>query len=313
MRPRPDTMQSRRPRLAMFQGVLRPFVFAALSAVAISACGGSPTSPKPPAPPPPIEPPANVAPTIESIAVQGRRVRQPARFADVGETVDVSATVTDPETAVDELTYEWTATVGTVSGTGRVVTWTAPDATTPTPSKVTLTLKVIEKYGHPGQPKNFSQEVTKSVEVALHDSVKEVSDMARQFLLDFSDTRIKDANYIMRNFGAGSRCPEPGEVSSERADVVNNFTNYDMKAFSVGSPATTVNFGAACAVVGTKGDACSVVAVMWDSVFLADGTRGVTRGDDIISAAYAPAESRWWLCSSRYRPYATTGAVRFIR
>ena len=37
----------------------------------------------------------------------------------------------------------------------------------------------------------------------LHDSVREVGDMARQFLLDFADSSIRDVAYVMRNFEPG--------------------------------------------------------------------------------------------------------------
>ena len=86
-------------------------LLAALLAVFSAACGGSPTTPTPP--PPPVNPPVNSAPSIDSIAVQGRRLRQPARFADLREVVDVSATVRDAETPLDQLAYQWSATAGT--------------------------------------------------------------------------------------------------------------------------------------------------------------------------------------------------------
>ena len=54
---------------------------------------------------------------IEGISVQGRRLLQPARMADLGEIVDVVATVRDAETNADELAFQWTATAGTFSGT----------------------------------------------------------------------------------------------------------------------------------------------------------------------------------------------------
>ncbi len=77
--------------------------------------------------------------------------------------------------------YQWSATAGTFSGSGRNVTWTAPDAAT-TPGIVTITLKVVENYGHPGQAKIFAHDVSGTQTISLHDSVKEVGDMARQFL-----------------------------------------------------------------------------------------------------------------------------------
>ena len=289
----------------MLQGGLRPFIAAGLCAAVISGCGGSPTSPKPPTtptPPPTIEPPANIAPTIELLAVQGRRVRQPARFADLRETVDVTATVVDPETPVEELTYEWTATAGTFAGTGRMVTWTAPDAAT-TPGKVTLTLKVIEKYGHPGQPKNFSQDVSKTLDVALHDSVSEVRKMSEQFLLDFSDTNIKDWQYIMRNFNAAA-CPNPTEVELEKQDVIRNYTEYEITSAKIGDGKVTINFGGFCPFRGKQGDACATVPALWDSKKKSTGERTLSNGNDIIAAAYSTKDSRWYLCASDYDSFS---------
>lgn len=282
--------------------------------VLVSCGGATPTSPAPKPPPSDGVPPQNALPSIDSITAQGSRPKQPAKFAEAGESIDVTAIVRDAETSVDELVYQWTATVGTFAGSGRMVTWKAPDTVT-APTKVTLTLKVTENYGYPGQPKSFAQNVTSTIEVALHDSRAEVGKMARDFLLDFSDTSIKDINLIMRNFGTGTRCPEPGEVASERDDVTRNFTYYNIKSYSVGQPVTTVNFGGTCAVPdgATKGDACSVVAVMWESVDTRTLKSGSTSGDDIVSAAYSTQDSRWWLCSSRYRAHATFGASRFIR
>jgi hypothetical protein len=285
-----------------------------IATVLLASCGGGPTTPITPKPPVDVIPPVNALPTIDAITIQGRRAKQPPRFADARETVDVVATVRDAETPIDELTYQWTATAGTFSGTGRAVTWTAPD-TVPAPVIVTMTLKIVENYGHPGQPKNYSHDVSATQTLDLHDSVREVGEMSRQFLLDFSDTNLKIVDVIMRNFGTGARCPEPSEVASERSDVTTNFTYFDMKAFSVGQPSTTITFGGLCTVPdgATKGDACSVVPVMWDSVDTRTGKRGSTSGLDIVSAAYSAQDTRWWLCSSRYRATSTDGAARFIR
>lgn len=274
------------------------------------ACGGSP----PAAPTPggggggggfPTTPPANNVPVIESITVQGTRTRQPANFADLGESIPVSATVKDAETAVDQLVYTWTATTGSFTGTGANVTWVAP-ATAPvvvqgaTPASVTITLTVTEKYGHPGGPLSFEHIVSKTAPVALHDSVKEVGDMSRQFLLDFSDTNIKDADYIMRNFGSAATCPEPGEVVSEREDVIRNYTFFRMQNFSIGPAAVTVNFGGTCPFRGRRGDACATVPVFWDSIDIRDNSRTPNAGHGIIAAAYSPKDVRWFLCASNY-------------
>jgi hypothetical protein len=295
--------------------VRRALLTCLLAAVVASAgsCGGSNIGPTPPPggnggngggggnP----NPPANSQPVIESIAVQGSRPRQPANFADLGEVIAVSAKVRDAETPVDQLVYAWTATAGSFSGTGANVTWQAP-ATAPvaveglTPATVTLTLTITEKFGHPGGPLSFEQSVWNTVNVALHDSAKEVGDMSRQFLLDFSDTNIKDANYIMRNFGSAATCPEPGEVDSEREDVIRNFTFFRMQNFNIGAPSVTVNFGGTCPVRGRRGDACALIPVFWDSIDTRNNTRTPTAGTDIIAAAYSPKDVRWFLCASNY-------------
>lgn len=263
-------------------------------------------------------PPANNQPVIEAITVQGTRPRQPASFADLGEAIPVSAKVRDDETAVDQLVYTWTATAGSFTGTGAAVTWNAP-ATAPvavaglTPATVTITLTITEKFGHPGVPPAFEQSVSHSVPVALHDSTKEVGDMARQFLLDFSDTNIKDANYILRNFGSTSFCPDPQAVIDERSDVTRNFTEYRMTNFGIGQPATTVSFGDRCPVFGSRGDACSVIPVFWDSIEIATGKRSFSSGNDIIAASYSTAEKRWWLCASNYQIFTIIGARPSMR
>jgi hypothetical protein len=297
-----------------------------LAAVVGSAgsCGGSNIGPTPP----PgggngggsgnVTPPANNKPVIETIIVQGTRPRQPASFADLGESIAVSAKVRDDETAVDQLVYAWTATAGAFTGTGPNVTWHAP-ATAPvaveglTPATVTLTLTITEKFGHPGQPLSFEQTVWTTASVALHDSAKEVGDMSRQFLLDFSDTNIKDANYIMRNFGSRSFCPEPGEVDSEFEDVVRNYTFHRITSFGILQPFTTVNFEGRCPVFGSRGDACAVVPVFWDSINVVTGARTFSSGNDIIAASYSKAEKRWWLCASRYQISTVIGARPAIR
>lgn len=290
---------------------LSSLVTTTLFAVLLAACGGSPAAPKPPVPPPPVvDPPANIAPTIDSIAVQGRRPRQPARFADLQETIDVTANVRDPETSIEELTYQWTATAGTFTGSGRVVTWTAPDTAT-TPTKVTITLKVIENYGHPGQPKIYSQEVSATAAVALHDSHKEVGDMSREFLIDFSTTSIKDWRYIMRNFNRVA-CPDAGEVDLERIDVENHYTNYVMHNYRIEPASVTVNFGGVCPYLNKRGDACAAVGTFWDSTEIGK-SRKQTTGVDHLTAAYSSADSRWWLCSSYFQPTTSLGHSFYSR
>jgi len=64
-----------------------------------------------------IEVRANRAPTISSLVAD-------ADWTTPSGTIQLTCTASDPD--ADELTYEWIATTGDISGTGAVVNWTAP-------------------------------------------------------------------------------------------------------------------------------------------------------------------------------------------
>ncbi|HVL66027.1 MAG TPA: hypothetical protein VM364_02065 [Vicinamibacterales bacterium] len=303
--------------------MLRRFLVAAgvctLAAGAYAGCGGSPITPQPP--PPIVQPPVNAAPNIESITVQGRRRRQPAAVADIRETVDVSATVRDSETPVEQLVYQWTASVGTFTGTGRAVTWTAPDSVDKSirePLTVTITLKVIEHYGHPGQAPAWSHEVTATTSVRLHDSVREIGDMSRLFLDKFSQPQtIRDWREVMSDFDLdGGTCPDPRQVDAEKDDVIRHYTHFVMHRYEIGAANVSVDFGEGCHVPlrgWRPGDACVRVPVFWDSTDTRDNTRGISTGTDWISAAYSVPKSRWFLCSSDFPPSNTLGHSFYAR
>jgi hypothetical protein len=272
------------------------------------ACGGSPAGPAS-VPPPPgggVTPPPNNPPTIQSLRIQGTRAKEPTNFADVGETVQVTADVKDDETPIGQLQFNWSAPVGTFTSTGASVTWQAPAQITG-PTEVVLTLEVVERYGT--APNTSENRVSSSVSLKLHDSIKEVGDMARQFLLDFSDSSIKNVDYIMRNFGNASTCPDVSEVVHEREDVTKDRTDFQILSSRIGSPRVTVNFSGSCPFRSKRGDACAVVPSYWQSMDLSTKAVGAVDGDDIVVASYSTAGSRWWLCASDYDGHKASGAT----
>jgi hypothetical protein len=260
--------------------------------VTIAACG-SPSGPGPVTPPPP-PPPANALPIIESIKVTGRRARQPANFADLSETVDVVAAVHDDETPVTDLEFQWTASVGRFEGSGASVAWIAPPSAS-TPVDVALTLKLVEKYGQPGGPKIYQHDVSSSANVSLHDSAKEVGDMAKQFLLDFSDSSIRDISHIMRNFQPGCY-----GTADETEQVTENRRRFRIIESQVNEPATTIAFGGVCPFQRRAGDACSGVSVFWRSMDLELNAPRADAGTDWLAAFYYPDQRRWRLCDSTF-------------
>ncbi len=291
----------------MICGRRAAWLAAVMMALAIAGCGGSPSSPGSVTPPPVVTPPApaNALPVISAISAQGRRSKEPASFADLGETIDVTATVKDDETAPADLEYVWTATVGTFEGTGAKVTWRAP-VVLAAPTDVTLSLTVTERFGYPGGAKVYSQNVSGTVDVSVHDSAKEIGEMARQFLLDFSDSNLRDISAIMRNFIPGCY-----GTKDETAQVTENRRRFKIIESSVGDAKTTINFGGVCPYDAKKGDACTAVPVYWKSIDLDRNAPEAVRGTDWIASFYVPATKRWGLCDSSFEGRAAA-ALRGI-
>jgi hypothetical protein len=282
------------------------------AAAMIVACGGSPSSPAPAVPPQqftpqPVAPaPPNNPPVIESISATGRRAQEPPNFADLAETIDLSAKVHDDETPVEELEFQWSSSVGTFDGSGPTVTWRAPDDAA-VPVLVTISLTVVEKFGYPDAPKIYQQDVSSSVAVSLHNSGAELDDMSRQFLLDFSDSNIRDVAYIMRNFLPG--CYGTAE---ETEQVTENRRRYQIIESNVSAASTTINFGGVCPFRSKRGDACTSVRVFWRSLDMDHNVEERAAGVDWLASFYGAEQHRWFLCDSSFDGHAAARST-FIK
>jgi len=301
----------------MARPLLLSFGLLALGA-AMMSCGGTPTGPT--ATPPVVADPGpvvvNTPPVIGKFIVQGTRINEPPNFADASEEIPVSVDVTDAESPVSSLKFNWTSNTGTFSGTGPKVTWRAPDKVE-LPVTVALNLEVVETYTSQGKPVTNNPKA--SVTVSLHDSTKEVGDMARQFLIDFSDTTIKDVSYVMRNFESGCY-----GTDAEASQVTSHIADYDMVRYTAGPAITTVRFGGTCPFRDLRGDACAQVRMHWESrakhnlywpsgdLYLAAGGIDTQDGVDQVAAMYYRDKQRWRLCDSAWDSdtYHTLTAVR---
>ena len=260
----------------------------------VAACGSDSTTG--PTPPPP---PANALPVVTSILVKGSLAREPAQYATLGETVNVTASVTDAETPVNQLTYEWSSSVGgTFGGNAATTTWTAPGTLVgTTPVNATLTLTVTERVDA-----TRNNRVTATSVVDLHNSAKEVGDLAVLFLQDFSKQLPVDT--VMRNFTAA--CPE---AAAERADVARSNAEFEIQRYSVDSKhTTTVPFGGNCPFIGRSpsGDACALVNVSWTARNRSTGAVGTNSGIDQVTALLE--NGAWKLCASDYNVLSFTGS-----
>jgi len=238
----------------------------------------------------------NQAPVIVSITAKDRRSHAPSQFADLDDLVDVTATVTDAETPPDQLDYQWSAPAGSFSGTGASVRWQAPHSAQ-TPANVDLTLTVVEHYqstDDSGLPVTRENRTTRPITVSLHNSEKEVGDMAVLFLNDFSDQK-QSPDQILRNF---MQCTGR---DNERNDTINNQATLTIKTHNVGSATVHINFGGTCSFRDRAGDACIDVPVDWHSIKKSDGSGQHSYGIDRLTGFYQ--NSRWWLCDSDFDGY----------
>jgi hypothetical protein len=211
---------------------------------------------------------------------------------------------------VNDLTFNWSCPVGTFSGSGAAVTWRAPATAQITPIDIALTLEVVETYRSQGR--NVENRVTGSTTVSLHNSIQEVSEMSRQFLLDFSDSTVSVAQ-VMRNFE-----PSCYGTPLETSDVTENRRDFTIIESNIGPAATSVGFGGACGFRRRAGDACSRVPVFWRSrakqdlydargrLVLRKGEVTTASGVDQVAAMYYPSRKRWALCDSAFDPNSTS-------
>jgi len=232
---------------------------------------------------------ADTAPTITSVTAQGTRPHEPKNFADLDEEVAVTAVVEDPDTPAERLMFEWSAEEGSINGTGASVTWRAP-ADAGTPKVIVLTVKVSD----PG-----SNTTTGTVSVSLHNSRKEVGDLSRQFLLDFSDSK-NDAAFVVRNFSKSPRCEADRDEEFNEIDA--NRMTYQIVGSSIGPASVNIQFASSpCSYKPRDGDACAAVPSRWDSVCKpgVTCTPGRTQGTDYVTAIYEQTE--WRLCASYFQ------------
>jgi hypothetical protein len=230
----------------------------------------------------------NTAPVIRSIAAQGKRPRQPAAYADYGETIQLTVIVEDAETTPAQLVYRWEACDGTFTGSGPQVEWTAPSGGT-LPSTCTLEVSVADG----------PHVLTRSIVVRLHNSIAEVGGLAFEFLTDFANSLISPEATV-RNF---SETACPAGKAAELKDVMNVRATRTINAYTYGTPGVTVNFGGLCR--GKSADACILTSVEWQSTVKSTNLPEIAKGISTISGVYR--DSRWWLCESSFDGTSSLG------
>jgi hypothetical protein len=260
---------------------------------------------------------ANSPPVVSVLTAQGSRASEPSAYANVDEAISVAATVTDAETPVTTLTFDWSAEAGVVIGTGPTVTWKAPHSA----GRSTIRLTVTETYTTPdpsGLPVQSRYVVTGTVDVDVHDEASEIAAMAKNFLVRFSQSNVSP-NDVMTDFKDGCGAGGTGK-QDEYNQVVANRQNFRIVDWSVGEPRVTVNFKSLSPYRSRSGDAWAAVDVRWVSQCLVAGvgctSAGGTRldaGTDWVTTQYDAQTRRWWICDSDYEGTSASSLQRYLR
>jgi hypothetical protein len=274
------------------------FALLAIPIVAAGACS-SPSAPAPPTPPPSVQPPPPPAPVVNAAPVLSA-IKASVTRAEVNQAVELKAEVTDAETDVDKLKYEWTSDAGEFTGTGRVVTWKLAPGKTATPIDLKVTLTVTETYDsfdNAGQPIKAENKVARTETLTrVHDSVAELSAMSMRFLVDlFGNSSVK-ADQCLVDFS--DACPGKRD---ELHDIENNRTEFLI--LSATARVTSVTFD------GARNNASIDLSCEFRDRHLKDGKEGTSRGTCRLTAVYE--RNRWWLCSSHFEGSCGSCAVPY--
>lgn len=219
------------------------------------------------------------SPVIVSLTATSNR-------AEVNVPLQLSAVVEDETTLVENLIFEWTADVGTFSGTGPTVFWTGGSSEI-TPASYDLTLTVIENIeirNLAGTIEVHENRVSESITIYLNESVGEITALVGTFLEDFSNSDIP-AVVVVRNFS--DNC---SGKAAELSDVENNRLYYEGISATFEVTDVWVNSDRTYAI--------AIVPCEFNSIFIETGETEIATGVCTITAVYEPYE--WLLCSSEF-------------
>ncbi|MGE3344599.1 MAG: hypothetical protein AB7L71_14310 [Vicinamibacterales bacterium] len=263
---------------------LRAAIAGWVVALVASGCS-SPTAP----PKPPVVDPSS-APLIQSISVPTSRV-------ETGQNVAISAEVVDAETPLTQLVYAWTASAGTITGTGATATWTHPAGIT-SGVDVTVTLTVTDTY----DAVENNQIVKKQYVVSrtssafrVHDSEAESKELARRFLIDLFGNSNIPAGECLIDFADVCADVDYGK-NDEFDDIVENRQLVNIRSATM----MLQRLDWRSADFGHVHN-----AVVYDDYYLDGRPKAPTCGDFEITVVYV--NGRWWICTSRYFSQDQTG------
>lgn len=228
----------------------------------------------------------NTPPVVKSVTVSNAS-------AEVGTPITVTATVEDAETALDKLTYTWSAPNGTFAGTGPIVTWTA-GADAQTPADMTLTLTVTETYTSGSS--QATNTATGTVPVHVNNSPKELADMSLRFLGNFANSQVSPDTCVEDfSTSCSGKKDEFSDISNNRHDfliLASTLRHTGIDPAAVHAKTTVHTFCAFTSRVITQDPrGCSPADCPFNTI-------QSVQGDCYTTNVYE--QGRWWLCESHF-------------
>ena len=255
-------------------------------AFAMGCSGSTPTAP---VIPPTVK--VDTPPIIKSIAAPTSRV-------EAGQDFAVSVVVEDAETPLSDLSFIWAANAGSFSGTGPTVTW-RHDPGLKAGVNVVITVTVVDKYRAVENNVIVDREyrvVGQAAPFRVHDSVAEMKELARKFLIDlFGNSKIPPAGCLV-DFTDVGRCAKGKQAEFD--DITENRQLVEIKSGKIHSQQFISE--------GPNAARVSSIAEFF-SVWLSTGQGGIALGDFTVTGIYD--QNRWWLCESTFDPFAGNGGL----
>ena len=241
--------------------------------VAAAGCGQSPTAPR--QIPIPLAGGGVLTPPIIA-SISG-----PTSRREAGVDIPLVAVVQDAETPVADLSYAWAANVGTIIGNGARATFRMASGIQKGVD-VVVTLTVTENR------KNREFKVVgQATPFRVHDSVAELKEISRRFLMDlFGHSDIPPIGCLV-DFSENGPCKQGR--ADELQDLINHRRDYGVLDRRMNGQQ----------VVFTGTDSARVDNDAWfmDRYF-PTGKIGTTTGNFPLTAVYET--QRWWLCASGF-------------
>ena len=229
--------------------------------------------------------PTSVGPATPPVV---RSIKVPSSRVEAGTDIAITAVVEDAETPLSALTFQWSASAGTITGSGPSATWRMPTGIT---SGVDVVVGLTVFDSHDAIVNNF---VVKQQFVAtalsapfrVHDSVAEVKELARKFLVDLfgnssvpAEACVVDFADVCANFGEG-KTNELQQIIAHRAGyVVISAQVLNQKVVFTGPNTGSVHS-----------------AMLFVDRPKTSKVRGTTCGDFEVTVVYV--NGRWWICES---------------